>query len=280
MILNFMPFFYEIGFMKTKIVTTQASHLMEMIREQSDTVLSYEGKIPQIELDILLENVRKLYETLKELEKLNASADARDVEETKVTKPVIEAQSPDPVVIELLPLEAEPVAAVVEPEKEHHQPEELLAVIETPVQASTEQISNEEVMPQAVLAQDKTKPVAKSATLFDEDVPTLADKFTSAPSLHDRFAAATQDDSISARIKSNPIGDLKKAIGINEKFALINELFEGDINAYNESIEVLNTAPDEAQALTYLNQRLASKYGWDQRGEAFMKLRGLVERRY
>jgi hypothetical protein len=25
---------------------------------------------------------------------------------------------------------------------------------------------------------------------------------------------------------------------------------------------------------------LASKYGWDQRGEAFMKLRGLVERRY
>ncbi|MFM7822426.1 MAG: hypothetical protein ACKPB3_01480 [Bacteroidota bacterium] len=263
--------------MKTKIVNTQASHLMEMIREQSDTVLSYEGKIPQIELDILLENVRKLYDALKELEKLNASADAREVEEAK---PVIESPKTEPVVMELIPVVEEPVAVAVEPEKEHHQPEELLAAFETPVQASPAQITSEEVLPQAVLAQDKNKPAAKSATLFDEDVPTLADKFTSAPSLHDRFAAATQDDSISARIKSNPIGDLKKAIGINEKFALINELFEGDINAYNESIEALNTAPDEAQALTYLNQTLASKYGWDQRGEAFMKLRGLVERRY
>lgn len=182
--------------------------------------------------------------------------------------------------MESLPIIEEPVKAAIEPEKEHHQPEELLATIETPVQATPAQITTEEVMPQAVLAQDKNKPSTKSATLFDDDVPTLADKFTSAPSLHDRFAAATHDDSISARIKSNPIVDLKKAIGINEKFALINELFEGDINAYNESIEVLNTAPDEAQALTYLNQTLASKYGWDQRSDAFMKLRGLVERRY
>jgi len=243
--LNFIAFFYEIGFMKTKIVTTQASHLMEMIREQSDTVLSYQGKIPQIELDILLENVRKLYDALKELEKLNASADVKAVENTPpVQVPDQPISIPEPVVLELLPVSEEPVVEVAEPEVAHHQPAPL------------------------------------SATLFDDDMPTVADKFTSAPSLHDRFAAATQDDSISARIKTNPIADLKKAIGINEKFALINELFEGDINAYNESIEVLNTSSDEAQALTYLNQTLASKYGWDQRGESFLKLRGLVERRY
>ncbi len=268
--------------MKNKIVTTQASHLMEMIREQSDTVLSYEGKIPQIELDILLENVRKLYETLKELEKINASADVKTVENAIVAptmeKPAVE---PEPMVIELLSVkEEQPIVVEKQPSADFHQPEELLASVETPVQAPIAQIVNEEVMPQASLAQEKNKPSPKSATLFDEDVPTLADKFTSAPSLHDRFASATQDDSISARIKSNPIGDLKKAIGINEKFALINELFEGDINAYNESIEVLNTASDEAQALTYLNQTLASKYGWDQRSESFLKLRGLVERRY
>lgn len=268
--------------MKNKIVTTQASHLMEMIREQSDTVLSYEGKIPQIELDILLENVRKLYETLKELEKINASADVKAVENTMHT-PVQQAPAveSEPMVMELLSVkEEQPIVVEKQPSVDLHQPEELLAAVDMLVQAPTTQITNEEVMPQASLAQEKSKPAPKSATLFDEDVPTLADKFTSAPSLHDRFAAATQDDSISARIKSNPIGDLKKAIGINEKFALINELFEGDINAYNESIEVLNTASDEAQALTYLNQTLASKYGWDQRSESFLKLRGLVERRY
>jgi len=279
--LNFIAFFYEIGFMKTKIVTTQASHLMEMIREQSDTVLSYPGKIPQIELDILLENVRKLYDALKELEKLNASADVKAVENIPpVQVPDQPISIPEPVVMELLPVAEEPLVEVAEPEAAHHQPEELLAVIETPVSASIAQITNEEVMPQAALAQEKSKPAPLSATLFDDDMPTVADKFTSAPSLHDRFAASTQDDSISARIKTNPIADLKKAIGINEKFALINELFEGDINAYNESIEVLNTSSDEAQALTYLNQTLASKYGWDQRGESFLKLRGLVERRY
>lgn len=264
--------------MKNQILTEQSRHLTDMIREQTDTVLGYENRIPQIELDILLENVRKLYEALKELEKRNASLEFTPEDQQEPVASTI--QTPIDVI---LPVEVPIEALDVEMETASDnpmQPEALLASVEIPVEAPRSEISTEEVMPQAMMSKESPKPVAKSATLFDEDVPTIAERFTSAPSVHDRIASARHDDSISAKWSSNPISDLKKAIGINEKFALINELFEGDINAYNDAIDVLNNASDEHQALQYLNATLASKYGWDTSDESYLKLRHLVERRY
>ena len=45
--------------------------LMETIREQFETLDAFEGKIPILEFDIIMENVRKLYEDLYLLQHLN-----------------------------------------------------------------------------------------------------------------------------------------------------------------------------------------------------------------
>ena len=42
---------------------------MEVIQEQQSTLLSYAGQIPQIEMDILMGNIRKVYELFTELNK-------------------------------------------------------------------------------------------------------------------------------------------------------------------------------------------------------------------
>lgn len=286
---------------------------MEMIREQNDTIMGYESKIPKIELDILMENVRKLYEVLKQLEKLNNSM--ADEAHPTPPEPVVMSFINDDLspIAETVQLIAEPeklfisdepspkaetVQAFLEPEMSFTkdepavvedltqppvvsvQPEEWLTVIETPVAAPQSEVTRDEVMPQVAIIKDAPKQSAKSATLFDDDPHTLADTFQSAPTLNDRLASSQSDQSIATKLKSNPIADLKKAIGINEKFALINELFHGDINAYNDAIEVLNNATDEAAAISYLEQTLASKYGWDTADESYLKLHNLVERRY
>lgn len=47
--------------------------ILEMIVEQSETILAYpEGQIPQIELDIVCENIRKLYNNYSILDKINS----------------------------------------------------------------------------------------------------------------------------------------------------------------------------------------------------------------
>ncbi len=51
----------------------EISTILELIVEQSETILSYpDGQIPQIELDIARENIRKLYNNFTILDKINA----------------------------------------------------------------------------------------------------------------------------------------------------------------------------------------------------------------
>ncbi len=275
--------------MKKNLLNEQASYLMDTIREQNETIMAYENRIPKIELDILLENVRKLYDVLKQLEKRNDGV-LEDVKEAPMAPVEMSFIKDEPVPHEepviaskdLIKEELPHVTDSVQPPVVVSQPEVLLAAIETPVAMPTSEITQDEVLPQAAVAASKAapRPPAKSATLFDDEPHSLADTFQSAPTLNDRLASTQSDESIATKLKSNPVADLKKAIGINEKFALINELFQGDINAYNDAIEVLNTAVDEPTAISYLEQTLASKYGWDAADESYLKLRNLVERRY
>ena len=53
--------------MNNEIIHTQIQGLLETIQEQYDLIRSTEGRIPQIELDILLDNIRKLYDHLHHL---------------------------------------------------------------------------------------------------------------------------------------------------------------------------------------------------------------------
>jgi len=59
-------------------------------------------------------------------------------------------------------------------------------------------------------------------------------------SVHRRIAGLKEDRSIGARMQQHPISNIKEAIGVNEKFLFINELFNGNIQAYNEAIASLN----------------------------------------
>jgi hypothetical protein len=57
--------------MNKAILRDEVNWLVEAITEQFDIIKAYEGKVPQIEFDIILENVRKLYENLHMLSRVN-----------------------------------------------------------------------------------------------------------------------------------------------------------------------------------------------------------------
>jgi hypothetical protein len=58
--------------MNPEIIYNQLSSLLEAIQEQYETIRKKEGPIPQIEIDILLENIRKLYDQVHLLNKVRA----------------------------------------------------------------------------------------------------------------------------------------------------------------------------------------------------------------
>ena len=57
--------------MKPNIVKDEILDILESLQEQIPVLIDYTDKIPQIELDIVMSNVRKLYENINELKSID-----------------------------------------------------------------------------------------------------------------------------------------------------------------------------------------------------------------
>ncbi len=73
--------------------------------------------------------------------------------------------------------------------------------------------------------------------------------------------------------------DLRSAIGINEKFLFINELFNGDMGRYNKAIDELNSMQNKTGIDTYLMEIKIEKQ-WSDDDDAFIKFKELVDRKF
>ena len=88
-----------------------------------------------------------------------------------------------------------------------------------------------------------------------------------------------EDNSLAARLQRTAVSDLMTAIGINDKFLLLNELFSGSMEKYNKSIRALNSFSTLLGARTYMSE-LQIEFQWDCESEAYKKLSDLIERRF
>lgn len=88
-----------------------------------------------------------------------------------------------------------------------------------------------------------------------------------------------EDHSLAARLQSQTVNSLRSAIGINDKFLFVNELFGGSMEKYNRSIENLDDVKTLNGALIYLNE-LRIELQWNSNNEAYKKLLELVHRKF
>ncbi|MFI5134140.1 MAG: hypothetical protein ACHQEB_07385 [Chitinophagales bacterium] len=81
-------------------------------------------------------------------------------------------------------------------------------------------------------------------------------------------------------LKETPVKDLRKAIGINDRFVFINDLFRGDESVYERSIKTINSFNIYAEAEYWINRELKVKLGWDNSKESVKQFDQLVKRRF
>ncbi len=127
----------------------------------------------------------------------------------------------------------------------------------------------------------KNKSVAEVAG--KQQSKAIGDKYVANEdtSLNVRLSKMKEAVDIGTRMQHKPIKNLKESIGVNEKFLFINELFEGDIDAYNEAINKLNSFENIDEAFDYINT-LNENYSWDIQDspDTIDKFAYLVQRRY
>ena len=145
----------------------------ETILENVKRIQQCEGKVPQIELDVLLDSIRGMYVNALELNKLNALQD--DVDRTAVIKdilhPVVAAEIVNDVVAEVeTPMVAVEIEPVQEPESVVEEPvEETPAVMEAEPMVS-EELVEEPVMEESELKDDKFEELVESVDMLKEIV--------------------------------------------------------------------------------------------------------------
>lgn len=118
----------------------------------------------------------------------------------------------------------------------------------------------------------------------DPAVPIPAESVTPAGISDDMQALFTVEGikEVSDRLRMQPISDMNRCMGINERIFTIRELFNNDDAVFNETMDQLNTMSDFESARDYLASGVASKYAWDDAAKSkkagnFVKL---VYRRY
>ncbi len=99
-------------------------------------------------------------------------------------------------------------------------------------------------------------------------------------SLNDQFKEQGEKQTIKESLQKKPVDDLANAIGINQRFRMINSLFEDDQTAFDDALTKLNSFTSFIEADEYFVNSLKEYYGWSLKDQLVQELRQLVERRY
>ena len=105
--------------------------------------------------------------------------------------------------------------------------------------------------PQTIQAADKTaaKPQEKKP-----DSEILAETFNDQKgSIYEQLGSLKSDDGILDIIQNKPITNLSEAIGVNDRFLFMKEIFRGDYAAYDKAIERLDGATTLTDAESIIN---------------------------
>lgn len=100
----------------------------------------------------------------------------------------------------------------------------------------------------------EARPAAKAEVAAEKGKPILADKFITGETIGKKATSVKQDEVITSVMHNKPISDIGAAIGINDKFYFIRELFSGDTRAYQDTIKRLNSSASLGEAMKILDE--------------------------
>ena len=107
------------------------------------------------------------------------------------------------------------------------------------------------------------------------DIPNVTENTTS---LNDKLKP--QQKELATTLQETPIKDLRKAIGINDRYLFVKELFNGDESLFEKSIKTINNFSLYPEAAFWVQKELQQKLGWKDDNEVVAVFNQLVRRRF
>lgn len=215
---------------------------IESLREIEQLLkqFSHDGYIPSLDLDLILQKTRNLYEVLILLRQYQSSPNDNSGIEHSPGTPKVDSRSVS---------------------QELHQAEKTdtsKTVTEARARVSDIPLSVPDIMDE--------KPEKK----------ILSERFIGRPSLYDSIHdTALQKNGVPlGQVK--PVSTIIAAIGINDRYTFVRELFNNDPSAFERAIINLDEATDFNTAYNYLTDH----FDWDMGSETVQTLLDIIRRKH
>jgi hypothetical protein len=212
------------------------------VREIIDDLKSYPG-VPELQIELAKSKCKSASEVIALFKNLQVKTATPAMEKS----PAIETKSPD------IPQE-KPGKTIVSPEKEAK--EAAAKVLTEPI------------------------PIPKEDSVHTEKRTSesiIADQFSNrSESFNEKLGGHKHEDDVLEILKTKPLLSLDEAIGINDKFLFIREIFDGNTDAYNQAIQKLESVGSLSDAMAVI-----MSYSGDNTGnEAVRQLIDLIKRKF
>ncbi|MBO0932427.1 hypothetical protein [Fibrella aquatilis] len=144
----------------------------------------------------------------------------------------------------------------------------------------------DEEQPSGISFADADPEASSSAVTGPNNVPNIVSAESSAPSLSvsagssallpETETVATLNDTL----QKVSTGSLSRSISLNQKFRFINQLFNGNVDAYNEALAELDQMTSYGQALDLISYRYANQFMWNMDSDEVSELVEILKRRF
>ena len=221
--------------------------------------LAKSDELSALELDLVLEKLRHIYDLML------------DVRRETGKKQLLKKEEKEPnITTDNFP--NEPVLEIIKDDlKEEKQPESV-------AEAKTKQPGNTKEEWKEATRQQITKELKEQESPHKEPEHKrsyVSDRFKSNPTLNEELGGKGKKEDLSSKLLSKPIVNITGAIGLNEKFELIKELFGGDKEKFEKTMQVLNMAGSFVEAYNYLKET----FEWDMDSVYVQRLLELIRRK-
>jgi hypothetical protein len=236
---------------------------LDEARKIIDDLKKYQG-VPALQVELAKSKCKSAGEIIALLKEMNINGDSTTTADKEIKKTAEVKPTPPPEIKESTVDMTEPVQErkkvdkSAKPEPVNTDAEILMVVEEVISNVKPEQLPD------------------KKIEEGQHDGPILADSFGHLSNrFNEQLGNLRTDDDLTEKIKAQPISSMTEAIGLNDKFLFMKEIFNGDKEAYSQAITRLENASSLADARAVI----MSYTGNNSEGEAVKQLIDLVKRK-
>jgi len=284
--------------MDKRALTLEIDLLLKKINARHQKMMGYGTDIPEGFAELLQQEVLTLYKKYVQLEyTLQTEQETASFQETRVP-PAPGAEVPETPKAQVqaiakkepeteVPQEPVQQSSVPEPEKPKAGDDSIVKLVQQALSGQGEPRSNPFATPQPLV---KTEPVpqvpkepepVKTQPKYEEPKPQVIQPVvkpvsTPAPALKNEEETPL---TLADKLRMQGIADLRKAIPIADKFLYMNELFQGEINHYNQALDRFNACGNALEARD-LFESMKQHFEWDENSKTVKRFADLLTRKF